>query len=834
MSFDFSRVNLSNQQSRPIDPIAIFQASSITDENINDLWLAQGDALREWNKHRVKSDVAVALNTGAGKTLVGLLIAQSLVNETNRQVVYACSSIQLVEQTAEKAKGYGLPVTTYYGRSFSTQEYFRAEAPCVTTYHALFNGKSRFRTDDIAAVIFDDAHTAEHILRDQFSLMITRAELHEVYMQIVSLYRQYHTSVGMATRYGELFGTRSSHLFFVPPSELRRNIGELRRILLQANLNEHRSTMFSWEHIKDHEDLCCLLISFHGITLTPPVVPVATLPYFNEGVRRVYLSATLRAPDSFVRSFGRQPEKRVAPSTTAGECERMILVPSIVEAVDNDVESAKAIVRDQKTLILVPSFSKAEAWQDIAPTPSREFVPDEVASFKEASTPIKLTLAARYDGIDLPGDTCRMMVVDELPTRSGPLETFQWERLGMQNSLRSMLATRIVQSFGRISRGMSDHGVVLLTGKSLVDWLLVPRNRSLLPGFLQRQIKIGEGVSKEAASTEDLQKAACACLLRDSGWIQAYTTNMRDLPSEDESQDQESALQIATAEARFGKALWNRDFERAAEILNAVLQDAFDFSQNTGAWLSLWLGFALEMNGDYKSASYFYRKSRATQPALPFPTPPNPEAMESIPQQASNVADQMQVGHSNSISIDIPRTILQDISYLDGSGSARQVEEALRCLGQYLGLQSARPDNEFCVGPDVLWLGEDGFAICMEVKTCKEESSLYRKREVGQLHSHVQWVRDNYEDSDILPVFVGPLVPPSEDASPSPEMKVIELRQFEDLGKRLVSALEDASSDALPSTISRHVNEVFRDRQLQYPKAVLTLDMAVLQDILPK
>lgn len=54
----------------------------MTDTNINDLWLGQGDALREWNEHRHKNDIAIVLNTGAGKTLIGLLIAQSLVNET--------------------------------------------------------------------------------------------------------------------------------------------------------------------------------------------------------------------------------------------------------------------------------------------------------------------------------------------------------------------------------------------------------------------------------------------------------------------------------------------------------------------------------------------------------------------------------------------------------------------------------------------------------------------------------------------------------------------------------------------------------------------------------
>ena len=104
MSFDidFAKIPANSQPPKPIHPIELFQTSAVTDGNINDLWLAQGDALREWDAYRGDKDVAVVLNTGAGKTLVGLLIAQSLVNETQRQVVYACSSIQLVEQTAEK------------------------------------------------------------------------------------------------------------------------------------------------------------------------------------------------------------------------------------------------------------------------------------------------------------------------------------------------------------------------------------------------------------------------------------------------------------------------------------------------------------------------------------------------------------------------------------------------------------------------------------------------------------------------------------------------------------------------------------------------------------
>ena len=831
MTFDFSKLNVASQQTKPVDPIEIFQGAAITDGNINDLWLGQGDALREWHANRDEDDVAVVLNTGAGKTLVGLLIAQSLVNETRRQVVYACSSIQLVEQTATKAGGYGLQAATYYRQQFAQSDsYHRAEAPCVTTYQALFNGWSRFRSDDIAAVIFDDAHTADQILRDQFSLSIARTEMTETFDQILALFQPYHNSVGLASSYAEVVNGEASREFLVPPFEIQRNLSELRRLLLQAGLGDHTSTMFAWEHIRDREDLCCLLISNGQVTFTPPVVPVFSLPYFRDGVRRVYLSATLSAPDSFVRAFGRQPEI-ISPSTTAGECERMILIPRAVEGVDDDLVSAKEVIADHKALILVPSYYRGQNWADIAAPPSRESVSEAIDSFREAKPPAKLTLAARYDGLDLPGDTCRTMVLDELPQGAGPLERFQWERLNMQNSLRSLLASRIVQSFGRISRGMSDHGVVLLTGKGLVEWLLVPRNRALLPRFLQKQMEIGENLSKGASDAGNLKSIASACLSRDPGWVQAYTNNMRDLPSDSASTGQDKALDIALAEARFGRAFWDRDYEGAAVAVNAVLEEAFEFSQFSGAWLSLWLGYSLEMSGDHQNASYFYRKACANQSNIPRPRSLTTSTGTSVPKQVTRIAEQMRIGHSDFLVVQPPKTLVQDLMPLNGNGSSAQVEEAIRCLGQYLGLKSTRPDKEYGTGPDVLWMSDEGHAACIEVKTDKQSTSSYRKEEVGQLHNHIQWVKDNHEVSQIVPAFVGPLLPSTKEASPSPDMKIIELGQFHELSQRLIAALQDLAQSALPLSLEHDLREAVRNRNLMYPEVVANLDGRFLEDV---
>ena len=830
--FDFSSIGNRQQAPTFVDPMDIFRSCTVSDQNVNDLWLGQGDALREWHQERQLEDIGVVLNTGAGKTLVGLLIAQSLVNETNRQVVYSCSSIQLVEQTAEKALGYGIDVATYHGGRFTNQDaYYRASSPCITTYHALFNGRSRFRNDDLSAVIFDDAHTADNILRDQFSLHIRRKLLPDIYSSLVALFNDYHKSVGRESSYGEVANGTSSRLFLIPPFEVRRHAQEIKRILLQASLREHDETKFAWEHIIDHEELCCWLVSRNEVTVTPVTIPVSTLPYFKKGIRRVYLSATLTAPDAFARTFGRVPQKFVAPSTPAGECERMIVIPSMVQEVEaeDDVSAAMSVIEDKKAFILVPTYARSEHWKDMASPP--ENVTKSLDAFRESDTPEKLLLTARYDGIDLPGDTCRIMVIDDLPAGSGPLERFQRDSLNMDNSTRSTIASRIVQSFGRISRGMSDHGVILLTGESLVNWIQIPRNRALLPEFLQNQMSLGEEVSSSATTVEVLRAAVNGCINRQPGWIGKYADYMRTSHSASGPTDPDIARDIALVEASFGDHLWRREFDEAASVLSKIQKQAVQFSQHTGAWLIMWWGYAIEMAGDREAGQALYRRASGLDSNIPQLSPHIEALTVTIPQQIIKVAQQMQVSASQGVSVRVPNRLQQDLLYLNGTGTVPQTEEALRCLGQYLGLESTRPEKEHGTGPDVLWLGDDGFALVMEAKTGKRESSRYTKENMGQLRDHVQWVSNRPDVNDVAEVFVGPFLPSSKDANPSPEMLVIRLEQFESIGKKLISTLQDVAENALPLRLGEELNDRMRSRGLLWPDVFESLEKKTLSDL---
>ena len=173
LSVDFSKLGSTKKAPSPLNPIKIFETLPSLSGTFNDLWRGQDKALTEWDVNRDKHDVLVSLNTGAGKTIVGLLIAQSLVNERLNNVLYVCSTIDLVRQTAEEAKRIGIEHTIRVRREFPNDLFETGKSFCITTYAALFNGHSALRNKFFPqAVIFDDAHVAESLLRGAFTLEV--------------------------------------------------------------------------------------------------------------------------------------------------------------------------------------------------------------------------------------------------------------------------------------------------------------------------------------------------------------------------------------------------------------------------------------------------------------------------------------------------------------------------------------------------------------------------------------------------------------------------------------------------------------------------------------
>jgi Rad3-related DNA helicase len=239
---------------KPTDPEAIFRRAPKRPNSFPDLWRGQTDALRGWNRRRTQPDVLITLNTGAGKTVVGNLIAQSFVNEGRRNVIYACGTIDLIKQTEKEAHRLGLEPTLRTHGAFSDNRFETGDTFCITTYQALYHPFSPFqKTLQPEAVIFDDAHTSEGYLRDAFTFTIEKKRFPAAYDAIIKLAETAFQEInrGESLR-GILDDERSGNILLIPPYYVytrREQITEIVRPLSRGKENE--DMRFKWGAISD-------------------------------------------------------------------------------------------------------------------------------------------------------------------------------------------------------------------------------------------------------------------------------------------------------------------------------------------------------------------------------------------------------------------------------------------------------------------------------------------------------------------------------------------------------------------------------------------------------
>jgi predicted nucleic acid-binding protein len=87
---DFKKKLAKKKVKSPVDPTALYDTLDRAVDK-GPLRPAQGAVLAEWHKNlRGQRDVIVKLHTGQGKTLIGLLMLQSRLNEGKGPALYLC------------------------------------------------------------------------------------------------------------------------------------------------------------------------------------------------------------------------------------------------------------------------------------------------------------------------------------------------------------------------------------------------------------------------------------------------------------------------------------------------------------------------------------------------------------------------------------------------------------------------------------------------------------------------------------------------------------------------------------------------------------------------
>lgn len=255
---DFSRLRRESADEPQLDPVEIFR-SLPKPEHVNDLWDTQAAALRAWDERRHVQDLVIKLNTGSGKTLVGLLIGESTRREFRQPFLYLAPTRQLVDQVVEKAGEFGIPATAYSSDEGLPASFENGEAILVATYHTLFNGRSRFQLVgrgepvSLCGIILDDAHTSASILRDIFSVSVTRHDQEDLYGDLVVRFRHSFERVHAVGRLDDMLAGRDEGVMEVPYWAWLDAAGPVRE---QIQALPDDPFKFSLPLIRDHFKFC--------------------------------------------------------------------------------------------------------------------------------------------------------------------------------------------------------------------------------------------------------------------------------------------------------------------------------------------------------------------------------------------------------------------------------------------------------------------------------------------------------------------------------------------------------------------------------------------------
>jgi hypothetical protein len=809
--FDFNKLSRPSSNNRPINPIDIFRAAPALAETPNDLWQGQSKALETWNQQRTSKDALVSLHTGAGKTIVGLLAAQSLVHEGLGRVLYLCATNDLVIQTSREIDAkLGFPHTTRMRGQFSNDIYSTGQGFCLTNYQALFNSRSVFRRDlKPEAIIFDDAHVAEKIIRDCFTLRIDKSEQPAAYQRIVELLKPHFAAVQRADYFERVLnGDSAFYVIAAPPNAIVAINRDNNLLSILRSADERLGNIsFALGHLADHLDRCLLLISQHAIEICPPFLPSKRIPFLSDPeIRRIYLSATLTSEVDFCRAFGKKPATRVEPESDAGIGERLIILAEKERLTDagakgvKDETIASVIVKNQKLLISTPTYGTALKYKNIAVPPKAAEFSDRLNEFRKLRTPTAFVLVGRVDGIDLPHATCRVMLADGLPTGFSLSEAYLYDFLEMRNSFAAKLANRITQMFGRTNRGRNDYSVIFISDKRFVNWLSAPRNVALLPELLCKQILLGKSLIDQF-SINDIQSFPSLTqrvIDRDSGWLSYYKDSISGL---DVSSDQKKAsaetdkilTDAALAECEFAAQMWDGNPSEARAALGNVVDRVVVADRRLAGWYNIQIGHTFELEADGESAAkqYSQARSRIMQIlTLPIPATKVSGAQSRTPK---NLLHKVLLNiFENDIRIQnhhIERYERAILPLFDSKATSGEHEEAARVFGELLGFKSTRPeqDEDGCT-LDVLWEAEEGGAILQELKT-KKENPRINKEDVGQGFNHLEWAAKTLKTPVLGLIFVSPAQECTKDATPSDQMWVAGLDVFRQLYEDAIQML---------------------------------------------
>lgn len=726
---------------------------------VPNLWVHQGDVLRSYaEQHTGTPDLALELPTGTGKTLPGLLVADWSRRRGPGRVVYACPTQQLARQVAVTADRQGVPAVVLVGPSrgwavADQSRYESAEAVAVTTYSSVFNSSPKLAVPKV--LLFDDAHAGEQYVAEAYSVTVRRWEQPAAFEALVGALTPALDGMLVQRLRDPSPDPGADHqVRLVLPLRQRGMVEAVDQVLSSLD----GDLMFRFSMIRGGLPACLVYVTHSQVLVRLFVPPTADNPLFAGAAQRLYLSATLGEGGELERSFGRAPITRLAlpasaPTPRSGR--RFFVFPDLVAGADPRALARDAVAEAGKALVLAPDTATAAGTAgELAAAGWPVLGKSDVASGMQPFATLDHAtcgLASRYDGLDLPGTSCRCVVLEGKPDQDSLQERFLSERVRAGTALAERVRTRVVQGAGRCTRGPDDWALVIVLGSELTRYLLRPETLAALSPEMQAEIRFGVDNSRDTGA-DDVLGNVRTFLAQGDDWQDTAEPMLADLrrtadrrlPPGTDALAQSAAHEIdACALAAAGR--W-ADAGRAALSAAAALGHG---GEPTRGYRALWLYLAATWTdqaaadagdpGGHRNARELVRQAEQaakpgtwTRDLAPLPDAP-PEALSPADTAAvANILAQVEGGAVAG------RHAARVAKMLDGLAerSPGQYEPQLTVLGTLLGSDARKPPGTGRC--DSTWCWDDHLWLAVEAKSDQESTGVLAHKYVRQANDQLR------------------------------------------------------------------------------------------------
>ncbi|WP_289143084.1 DEAD/DEAH box helicase [uncultured Brevibacillus sp.] len=807
----------------PIHPVELFQ-TLFHAEGYEYLRGVQEEILNDWHAIRPQRDVIGKMNTGSGKTLTGLLMLYSKLVEGVGPVVYLCPDHQLVSQTIEQANNYGIPVCTFDGKDFPIA-FKNKLSVLVCTFDKLFNGRSKFgvrNVDDsfeqLGAVLLDDAHACVARAREKSTIKVKND--HDIYKRLLPMFDEDLRNQAAGTLERLRDGDPTANMRVPYWAWIDKNPQILKII------NEHRDKDeigFPWGLLADDLLTCDCFISGEELEIAPVHVPYHQLPSFDEAKHRFILSATFDDDTHLLKDLGISNDSilnPLVPKDRKDIGERLIIAPSRFDNSLTDDLMRKFIAKlaeKVNVVVLVPSKNYVKPWEKLGATiVDKDNIKDALTKLR-SSVGNLMVFKNRYDGVDLLGSMCRVLVLDGKPAPRSLQARYSASLKSGFNGLDARLAQTIEQGLGRGVRSGSDYCVVFLLNPNLVSFLGYDENLEYFAPITRQQLNLGLTLLDGEDKTKPLNQifdVVKLCLSKDVSWRKYHQQEIMKVTQDQITESQKQKLTLAKVEQSAIRLFRLRRYDQAA---NCIL----DFLKTNPPWMNTrdrasyyQLSAQMHYLADKVESNNLQTKAAEMSSGMFHPALGPVYTRITKPGVQASIVRRRLAEFSRPQDVTVYLESILDYLQYSPEIKADHFEEKLAQLGSFLGFNVQLPEKELGNGPDVLWCMTDNHYLLLEAKSRSTHQKITRAN-IEQLYHSEVWFNNQYGQSAEYSLIT--LQPPNKkenDVSINSKTYVIDQTSLDDLRQNLRHFVRSLQTKQTSSHTETEIASLLRQYQL--------------------